>query len=148
MAQSHVISGLVTKRSELAGLIKHHQEVMRRLSAAIVNIDGAITLFDPDYDLQSIKAKAPKQANPWFKHGETSRMVLDVLRRAPQPLSTRQIGEAMVDAKGVTVEDAREWDAVLKPVLSAMQRAQKKGIVMMVGRVGGKGGGAMLWQIA
>ena len=147
MTQSHVISGLVAKRSELSGLIKHHQEVMRRLSSAIVNIDSTIKLFDPDYDLQSIKAKAPRQANPWFKHGEAARMALDVLRTASQPLSTRQIGEAMVAAKGVTVEDAREWDAVLKPVLSAVQRAQKKGIVTMVGRVGGKGGGAMLWQI-
>ncbi len=147
MAQSHVISGLIAKRSELVGTIKHHQEIMRRLLSAIANIDGTIKLFDLDYDLQSIKAKAPRRANLWFKHGETTRMVLDVLRTASQPLSTRQIGEAMVDAKGVAVEDAREWEAVLKPVLSAIQRAQKKGIVTMVGRVGGKGGGAMLWQI-
>jgi hypothetical protein len=144
MTQSHVISGLVAKRSELAGTIKHHQEIMRRLSAAIVNIDGTIKLFDPDYDLRSIKAKVPKQANPWFKHGETTRMVLDVLRTASQPLSTRQIGEAMMDAKGMAVDDVREWDAVLKLVLSAVQRAQKKGIVTRVGRVGGD---AMLWQM-
>ncbi len=148
MAESHVVSGLVSKRAELAGLIQHHQEAMRQLSAAIGNIDGTIRLFDPDYDLGTIKSKAPKQANPWFEHGETNRLVLDVLRPASQPRSTRQIGEAMITLKGLSVEGHKEWDSVLKLVLCAAQRLEKKGTVKMVGRSGGPGGGAMLWQIA
>ena len=42
MAESHVVSGLVAKRSKLTGSIQHHQEAMLRLSVAIGNIDGAI----------------------------------------------------------------------------------------------------------
>jgi len=150
MAESHVVSGLVAKRSELSGQIMHHQEVMRQLSVAIGNIDGAIKLFDPDYDLRTIKAKAPKQGNPWFEHGETNRMVLDALRTAAQPLSTRQIGEAMVSLKDVAVESIKDWDLVMKLVLAAARRLERKGIIKMAGRIApaGRGNAAILWQIA
>lgn len=148
MAESHVVSGLVAKRSELSGLMAQHQQAIQQLSASIINLDGAIKLFDPDYDLRTIKAKAPRQTNIWFEHGEAGRMVLDMLRESIVPLSTRQIGEAMITAKGVTVTGAQEWDSVLKPVLGAAQRLERKGTIKMVGRVSGPGNGPMLWQIA
>ncbi len=148
MADSHVISGLVAKRSELSGLLAQHQQAIQQLSASITHLDGAIKLFDPDYDLHTIKAKAPRQINTWFEHGEAARMVLDTLRAAIAPLSNRQIGEAMMDVKGVAVTGTQEWDSVLKPVLGAAQRLERKGIIKMVGRVAGSGNGAMLWQIA
>jgi hypothetical protein len=148
MAESHVVSGLVAKRSELSGQLAHHQEAIRQLATSICNIDGAIKLFEPDYDLRTIKAKASRQVNPWFEHGEANRMLMDILRASSTPLSTRQIGEAMIAHKGHTVNGAQEWDAVLKLVLGAAQRLEKKGILKMLGRVDGSGSGAMLWQIA
>ena len=33
MAESHVVSGLVSKRAEMAGLIEHHQKEITRLSS-------------------------------------------------------------------------------------------------------------------
>lgn len=148
MAESHVVSGLVAKRSELSGIILNHQTVIKQLTADIVNIDGAIKLFEPDYDLRTIKAKAPRQANPWFEHGEVGRMVLDALRGSTAPLSTRQIGEAMLVVKGVIVETSKERDALLKIVLCAAQSLERKGIVKMVGRVGDSARSAMLWMLA
>ena len=150
MAESHVISGLVAKRSELSGLILHHQETVRQLSIAIGNIDGAIKLFDPDYDLRTIKSKALKLENPWFEHGETGRMILDVLRLSASPLSTRQIGEAMIAAKCVNV-DGKEMNLIMKVVLGAAQRLAKKGVIAMVGRTAPEGNGrgrmTMVWQL-
>ena len=148
MAESHVVSGLVAKRSELSGIILNHQAVIKQLTADIANIDGAIKLFEPDYDLRTIKAKAPRQANPWFEHGEAGRMVLDALRGGTAPLSTRQIGEAMIAAKGAAVETPKERDAVLKLVLCAARRLERKGIVKMVGRVSDSARSAMLWVLA
>ena len=148
MAESHVVSGLVAKRSELSGIILNHQAVIKQLTADIANIDGAIKLFEPDYDLRTIKAKAPRQANPWFEHGEVGRMVLDALRTMTTPLSTRQIGEAMLAVKGVIVETSKERDALLKIVLCAAQSLERKGIVKMVGRVSDSARSAMLWVLA
>ena len=148
MAESHVLSGLVAKRSELSGLLAQHQESVRQLSAAIGNIDGVIKVFDPGYDLQTIGVRVPRQPNGVFDHGEAGRMVLNTLRTATTPLSTRQIGEAMVAAKGVTIGTAREWDVVLKLVVGAAKRMEKRGIVRMVGRVNNSGKSPMLWQLA
>lgn len=147
MAESHVVSGLVAKRSELSGLLAQHQQAIQQLSASITNLDGAIKLFDPDFDLRTIKAKAPRQVNSWFEHGEAGRLVLDTLRASTAPLSTRQIGEAMIATIGADVSGAQEWDSVLKPVLSAAKRLERKGIIKMVGRIPGPGNGPMLWQI-
>lgn len=146
MAESHVISGLVSKRAELSGLFQLHQIELRQIAIDLAHIDGAIKLFDPDYDLNAIKAKAKKQLNPWFDHGEASRLILDVLRSASTALSTRQLGEAMSSLKGVTVESPKEWDSLLKLILSAAQRLAKKGVIRAQGRTQGASG-SILWQI-
>lgn len=147
MAESHVVSGLVAKRSELSGQYQQHQEAMREIVAAISSIDTAIKLFDPDYDLRTIKSKVPKHTTKWLDHGEASRFILDTLRTATSPLSTRQLGEAMVKYKGLVVNGSKEWDLALKPVLGAAQRLAKKGTIKMAGRVDGPGNTAMLWQL-
>ena len=147
MSESHVVSGLVAKRSELSGLLSHHQQAIQQLSISITNIDGAIKLFDPDYDLRTIKTKVPRQANTWFEHGEIGRMLLDAFRTSATPLSTRQIGEIMIGVKGITVDGVQDWDSVLRPILSTCKRLVKKGVIKMIGRVPGVGNGAMLWQL-
>ena len=57
MSESHVVSGLVAKRSELAGLIDHHQKEIDRLTGDLVHLDAAIKLFSPEFDLGTIKRK-------------------------------------------------------------------------------------------
>ena len=49
MAQSHVVSGLVEKRGELAGQAEHHGRELKRLAQELGHLDAAIRLFDPDY---------------------------------------------------------------------------------------------------
>jgi hypothetical protein len=146
MAESHVISGLVSKRAELSGLFQQHQAELRQIAIDLAHIDGAIKLFDPDYDLNAIKAKVTKPLNPWFDHGEASRLILDVLRSSSTELSTRQIGEAMVSIKGLVVENHKEWDLLLKLVLSSARRLAKKGVIQAQGRTQGANS-SILWQI-
>lgn len=147
MAESHVVSGLVAKRSELSGQYRQLQESMQHISAAISSIDTAIKLFDPDYDLRSIKTKVPKHTTKWLDHGEAGRFILNTLRTASGPLSTRQLGEAMVATKGMDVNGAKEWDLALKPILGAAQRLARKGTIRMVGRVDNSPRGAMIWEL-
>lgn len=148
MAESHVVSGLVAKRSELSGQIMHHQEAMRQLSAAIGHIDGAIKLFAPEYDLRTIKATAHKQMNPWFKTGESVRCILDALRTAVEPLTTRQVCEAILKAKGIDPLEITDWALFLNTVLAALRRQEKKGIVRIAGMVAGTNGHVSIWQTA
>lgn len=144
MAISPVISGLAAKYSELSGVLKQHQEVMRQIIADLGHVAVAIKLFDPDFDLRTIKITNHRIANGWFEHGEVNRLLMDVLRTAGKPLSTRQIGEAMVAIKGIEVNGVEEWDLFLKPVLGAARRLEQKGTIKMVGRVGNSPRGAMI----
>jgi len=148
MAESHVVSGLVAKRSELAGLINHHQEAMRRISADIAHVDAAIKIFDPDYDLRTVKPIAFRTGNPWFGHGETSRWALEAMRMAEGTLSTRQIAERLIEKSGKTVSGSKEWDSIMKLVVGALRRLESKGYVRAVGKAAGPRNTPILWDLA
>ncbi len=49
MAESHVVSGLVAKRAELAGQVEQCRLELERLVADMGHLDGSIKLFAPDY---------------------------------------------------------------------------------------------------
>lgn len=151
MAESHVVSGLVSKRAELDGILQFHRNEIQRLSGDIAHLDAAIKLFEPDYDLRTIKTTVRRQGNPFFEHGETTTMILDALRvSGSTPMSTREIGEALILAKGTDVAAVDNWQIVLKPVLSALQRLKRRNLVKLLGRSVGDGHGSppMLWQIS
>ncbi|MDD5273817.1 MAG: hypothetical protein PHU14_14005, partial [Methylovulum sp.] len=82
MAETHVISALVAKRSELAGQVAHHKKEAARLSEDVKLLDATIRLFEPDYKTEAISPKRYQEKNAFFKHGEGGRTVLDILREA------------------------------------------------------------------
>jgi len=51
MAESHVLSGLAAKRSELAGELNFLKAEMDRIASEARAIEVAIKVFDPDYNL-------------------------------------------------------------------------------------------------
>lgn len=102
MAETHVVSGLVAKRSELTGLILDHQKKIDQIYAAVGHLDASIKLFAPDYDLRTVRAKTPQKRNHYFKPGECHRLVLEIFRDAgDNALSSRQIGDQLAQRKGL-----------------------------------------------
>lgn len=101
MAETHVVSGLAAKRSELTGLILDYQKKIDQMRAAVGHLDASIKLFAPDYDLRKVRAKAPRQRNSYFKPDECQRLVLEIFRDAGGTApSSRQIGDQLVQRKG------------------------------------------------
>jgi len=103
MAESHVVSGLVAKRGELAGQIEQCRRELERLVANMGHLDGSIKLFAPDYKLEGIRAKTPRQRNQFFRQGECQRLVLEIFRDAEEPLSVRHLAEILLQCKGLEV---------------------------------------------
>ncbi len=101
MAESMVVSGLVSKRAEVAGQIASHQTEIIRLQGALSHLDGSIKLFAPDFDLRTIKAKRTNKRNQDFAKGEAQRMTLDVLREAGIPLNSREITHRLLSRKSI-----------------------------------------------
>jgi len=101
MPESHVISGLVDKRSEIAGLIEHHRKEMVRLAGNMAHLDATLKLFVPEIDLRTLRVKRHRARNNLFQPGEMPRFILDTLRRAGTPLTSRTLAEQVIAAKGL-----------------------------------------------
>jgi hypothetical protein len=129
MAESHVVSGLVAKRSELSGLVNFHKAEIVRLNQEIKMLGETIKLFDPDYKVQSIKTKHIHKNNAFFTRNEAGRTILDMLRISGKPLSTSYITTAIMDKKGIH-EDKRT--ALQATLINTLHKMKKKGLIQIV----------------
>jgi len=100
MAESHVVSGLVAKRSEIAGLVSEYQTRIDQLRVDLEHVDATIKVFEPEYDLRTLPVKAVRQRNKYFRHGERQRLVLDIMREAGRAMTSRQVAVALLQRKG------------------------------------------------
>ena len=144
MAESHVITGLVSKRAEVAGKISSYQSEISRLQGALSHLDGAIKLFAPEFDLRTVKSKRTNARNQYFDHGEAQRMTLDVLRDAGKPLCSREIADALIQRKGIqstTAIVAR----IQKNILAVLHRLKANNIIQSIDAQGKSG--VMMWEI-
>ncbi|HHD78841.1 MAG TPA: hypothetical protein ENK98_04290 [Epsilonproteobacteria bacterium] len=57
MAETHVVSALVKKRSEVSGEIKHYENLLKKAKTSLQSIDQTIHLFDENYDLRIVSLK-------------------------------------------------------------------------------------------
>lgn len=141
MAETHVISALVNKRSEISGLITHYKKELSRLGEEVKTLDAAIKLFEPDYELEGIKTKQFKRKNIFFKHGECSRMMLNYLRVATSPLSTQGLTLKVITDKGLELSP-NDQKALRMTIYSTLSIQAKRGLVEMI-----KVEGNALWQL-
>ena len=103
----HAVSQLITKKEELQGELKYCKQRIKDLEEFIKGVDTSITLFDPDYNLKSIKVKRYSPNEHHFKRGESHTMILDTLRRANEPLSTNEITLNIMSRKDFDIEDKK-----------------------------------------
>jgi len=80
MAESHVMSALVTKRGELSGQIDYHQNQIKQIKSDMASMDAAIKVFDPDYDLSKIKKRKTNSKNSFFEPREGNTLLMDIFR--------------------------------------------------------------------
>lgn len=140
MAESHVVSGLVTKRSELAGLLDHHRKEIERLDGALAHIDATIKLFAPEYDLRGIGRKQYRRYSRLFKKGECYRLSLDTLRESGGKATTAAIAAKIVTEKGFPLD---QQGTVCDSVNNSLRYAERNGAV---GRAG-LDGISIVWKL-
>lgn len=140
MGTSFVISGSLTKHSELLTQLEHHASELDRLDCELRHLAATIKLFSPETDLRSLPPKQFVETNKIFRQGECYRVVLEVLREAGGTLNTQQMAQRIADKKGLEDDKVKN---VRDTILDTLKRAEKRGVV----RQNGKDGMAILWQL-
>jgi hypothetical protein len=140
MIETHIISALRNKRSELDGALMQAEKLATRIRGDLDAIDRALKVFDPAIDLHAIRPIVRRPRTKFFAHGRFSRAVLDTLRRAEGPLTYRQIAERINAEHKLGAESVhamrdlmQKVRSVLRPDRSGIKReATDQGIVLMV----------------
>ncbi|MBK5073618.1 hypothetical protein I2492_09980 [Budviciaceae bacterium CWB-B4] len=115
MANTHVLSGLLDKRSELMGIIEQRQKEINILKQQISSLDGSIRIFDENFDLSSVKPKRVMEKSRYFSHGECNKLILDIIRLHPEGLSFKDIIDSIISSKNLS-----DNDNISKPVSAAL----------------------------
>ena len=124
MAEPHVMDALRGKRSELSGIVSHLEQQIVQHRASLVHLDAAMRLFDPDLAPEAISSRAQRSRSAWFHPGECLRLIHDVLREAPQSMTTRALTEQAMRLKAIAPTDERSCALVQKTVLGSLGRAK------------------------
>jgi hypothetical protein len=130
MAESHVVSALVDKRSEIAGLVARMEQEIGQCRSDLVHLDAAIRLFAPELGPSTIRAKVIRRSDDWFEPGEVSRAVLDTLRRAGRPTRAPEIVRAVMEMKGLDPADRPSFDKIRWKVLNSLRGHARRGLVV------------------
>lgn len=139
MAEAHVAGALRKKRAEIFGRIIGLEKELRQRRADLKHVDATLRLFAPG---QSLSRRSGRPS--WLRRGECSRLVLDVLRSATQPLATREITERLLAGRRAGAAHTEVREALHKTVLAALNNGRNNGII---GRTGGGRGVAASWRI-
>lgn len=123
---NYVLLGLAKRRAELVAEYEALEAQMAALSEGLVHLDAVIRLFDPEISLKPLGSGA--QGHQRAKRGERSRVVLDVLREAGEPLPTAEIAERVIRMEGHAPEDNLSRRHLVKTVETALGRQGRNGV--------------------
>lgn len=114
--------------AELGGKLLDNKSEAKRLTTAMMQVEAVMKLLQPGYNLRPISIRRRK-LNPWFKRGTVLRHALDVLRRSQRPMTTRQITEHMLAARGVADAKPKAIRDLAGSVLASLRNHEGKTVV-------------------
>lgn len=129
MAEPHVITALSRKRAELSGDIERLQRELSDKIAALEKLDATLLLFDPSYKIAGIKPKAFRPPD-WSKRGEMTRLILGILRKATEPLTSSDIAAQLIVERALDRDDAKLQRLMTKRVGVALRGQRDKGVAV------------------
>ncbi|HYD31085.1 MAG TPA: hypothetical protein VEB64_09565 [Azospirillaceae bacterium] len=145
MAGSLVVSALVDKRAEVAGLIEHAEKQLAQMRADLGHLDATIRLFDPEMAPETITPKKVRHRDGLFSNGEMPRLVLDALRMAGGAQEASVLAAAIMSRRGLDAADPALLERMTAKVSRALSRHKVNGLVEEAGRTESRG---ILWRIA
>src|SRR5687768_16920992 len=124
----NVLSGLLTKRAEIAGQAEALQDQLRQTLIDLDHVDCTILLFDPDADLDEVKPKPLPPRHHAFK-GQVTRAILTMLRTSKGQLDGHAITLRLMAERELNSADKRLAKTIQKRVGAALRNMRDRGLV-------------------
>jgi hypothetical protein len=109
--------------------LRQTEALLAGYKTKLAEIEAAIYAIAPDLQLPL----QHRQYNQVFKRGEYTRIVLDVLREAGEPLPLREIALRALAAKGIALPDARLRKNTRHRLSTTLAVFHGRGVVEKVG---------------
>jgi hypothetical protein len=142
-ALPHVVTGLIAKRREIAGQIEHLQANLRQATIDLDHVEAALRLFDPEVDLAAL---SPRKVAPvlYDTKGDTGRVILETLRTSMRPLTTAQVCDAVMLARGLDTNDRGLCRIMMRRTNANLKHwAKKRGLIRSMPGPGQQ----LLWEV-
>jgi hypothetical protein len=143
MTDTHVVSALKTKRSQVAGQIEALQGQLRQATIDLDHVEAALRLFDPEVDLAAL---SPRKVAPilYDTKGDTGRIILETLRTSMRPLSTAQVNEAVMKARALDTNDRALCRMMMRRTNANLKHwSRKRGLIRSMPGPGQQ----LLWEV-
>jgi hypothetical protein len=140
MVEPPIMDALRNKRSEVAGLVKDLEQLLVKHRASLLHLDATMRLFDTNIDAGELASNQQRAITTGLRHGECLRLIYDALRDAPQPLTTRELAERIIEVKAMPSTDAARRELIQKAILNSLRHA--KGTITRI-----ESKGVVSWQI-
>ena len=142
----NTVSGLVAKHKELCDLRERYRAEIKKLTVDIDHLDACIRLFDPQADTYAIREYVTKHR---AEKGTVKRFVLNALREAEKPLTSRDICELWAADRGLNADDAT-LTILRKRIGACIKTCVNQGLVECVGETTDHDGWGpdKLWKVA
>ena len=132
MERPLTIHGLQAKRCQLTRLHRQLEDEAAQLLKDIEHVDACLRLFDPEIQLKRV-CFTRKHKNPPAPKGQLRRFILDQLRAADEPLTSRGLIDAWGKTHG-TPDGTVKHRYLVKRISATIQGAKRSGSVECVGR--------------
>ena len=129
MAESydHTISGLLRKRSDMMGEAQDLRARMAVISNDIEALDRVLEALGYEGDLRNLVPRGNRIV--LFYRNELRQRLLNELREAKAPVSSRELAERIVAGEGKDAYDKRLMVDIVKRVGKALKLLRERGVV-------------------
>jgi hypothetical protein len=120
------VFALLRLHAELGGEIKNNRREAKRLAKSMKHVEAVLKLLEPGFNARGIAAKRKNRENPFFKRGTVFRAVVDILRGAPAPMTTREIVDILFRQRGGEAPSVAQVRTMFSAVHSSLRNHQGK----------------------
>jgi hypothetical protein len=125
----NTISGLLQKRSEMMGEAQHLREALAKVGNDIEALDRTLIALGHKGDLKAVAPRGNRVV--YFHRDELRRWLLNELREAKAPVSSRDLAEKIIGLEGKDAKDRALRNDMVKRVGKSLKLLRQRGLACM-----------------